>query len=208
MRSVTTRQRLFDIAAASVGVAVFAGPISLVALAIRLDDGGPVFFPQERVGLGRARFRVYKLRTMNDGKVTRVGRWLRPTGIDETPQFWNVLRGQMRMVGPRPLTPDDVVRFGYDTAESDGRYGVPPGITGLAQVWGGRSTRETRRLDALYANRSTLGGDTLLIALSFGMNLFGKRRVRDWMKRARRRRRDRRLPRRRYARAVPRLAAA
>lgn len=179
------RQRLFDLAFASAGLALFATPLVVIGVAILVDDGAPVLFRQERVGLGRRRFVIHKLRTMRDGRVTRVGAWLRATGLDETPQFIDVLRGELRMVGPRPLTPEDVVRFGYDGPDTDVRFAVPPGITGMAQVRGGRTVRESRRYDALYARTSSLGLDARLIAVSFLYNLGGKARVRRALRRAR-----------------------
>src|SRR5688572_1954448 len=103
-RSATPGMRLLDVGWASLGLAVYAPFYPVAALLILLTDGRPVLFVQTRVGRNRAPFRVFKLRTMRDGKVTPVGGWLRATGLDETTQFVNVLVGDMRMVGPRPLT--------------------------------------------------------------------------------------------------------
>ncbi|MES2639087.1 MAG: sugar transferase [Myxococcota bacterium] len=175
---MSRRQRAFDLAFATAGLALFAVPITTIGVAVRAEDGGPVLFRQERLGLGRRPFTIHKVRTMRDGRVTRVGAWLRATGLDETAQFLDVLRGDMRMVGPRPLTAEDVRRFGYHAASADDRFAVRPGITGLAQVAGGRTIRESRRYDALYARRSSLGLDATLIGLSFLMNLVGKKRAR------------------------------
>src|SRR5688500_4708965 len=99
-----------------VGLSLFAlwlfAPVQLVALlAVALEDGGPLYFVQERVGKRGRPFRIYKLRTMRHGQVTGLGRWLRATGLDETPQFFNVLRGEMSIVGPRPLTASDLERL-------------------------------------------------------------------------------------------------
>lgn len=171
-------RRGLDLLLAGGAASVFA-PIQLAAGAmIRLEDGGPVLFRQPRAGRGREPFMIFKLRTMRDGEVTRTGRWLRATGLDETPQFWNVLIGDMSIVGPRPLTSQDLARLGWIGPEHNGRFVVRPGITGLAQVVGGRSARHSRALDALYARRASLGLDLWLIAVSFGMNLAGKERVR------------------------------
>ena len=174
-------KRALDAGLGLVGTIVFAPAQLAIGALILLDDGAPVLFPQRRVGRHRAPFTVYKLRTMRNDEVTRVGRWLRLTGLDETPQFWNVLRGEMSVVGPRPLTQADVRRLGYDQAGRDQRFDVRPGITGLAQVVGGRSARHTRALDALYARRASPRLDLELVAISFGMNLFGKPRVRRWL---------------------------
>ncbi len=173
--------RVVDLVFGLGGSAAFAPAQTVIAALLVWEDGPPVLFTQERVGRGRVPFRIYKLRTMRDGQVTRVGRWLRGTGLDESLQFWNVLRGDMSFVGPRPLTEDDIVRLGYDVAGKDQRFSVKPGITGLAQVVGGRSARHTRALDALYARRASLRLDVELVAISFAMNLFGKKRVRGWL---------------------------
>jgi lipopolysaccharide/colanic/teichoic acid biosynthesis glycosyltransferase len=190
-----------DVVLGLIGAQLFA-PLQLVAGAlICVEDGGPVFFRQERVGRRRRPFTLLKLRTMRDGRVTRVGTWLRATGLDETPQFLNVLRGDMSVVGPRPLTAADVARLGWDRAERDARFGVRPGITGLAQLFAGRSARHSRALDALYARRSSPGLDLWLVAVSFAVNVRGKARVRGLLDRARRRRRAR--SRRARAAAAP-----
>lgn len=175
-------RRLVDLSFATAGLALFAAPLAAISAAIVLDDGFPVLFRQERVGLGRRPFTIHKLRTMRDGRVTRVGRWLRATGLDETPQFIDVLRGEMRMVGPRPFTAEDVRRFGLDGTRGDARFAVRPGITGLAQVMGGRTLRESRRYDAVYARAGSARGDVALISASFLMNLVGKRRARRWLR--------------------------
>lgn len=182
---MSRRQRAFDLAFATAGLALFAVPVTAIGVAIRAEDGGPVLFRQERVGRARRPFTIHKVRTMRAGEVTRVGAWLRATGLDETAQFLDVLRGDMRMVGPRPLTAEDVRRFGYDAPGADERFAVHPGITGLAQVAGGRTVRESRRYDALYARRSSLGLDVTLISLSFLMNLVGKKRARLAWRRSR-----------------------
>src|SRR5262249_23749774 len=128
-------------------------------------------------------FRIVKLRTMRAGRVTRVGRWLRATGLDETTQFIHVLRGEMSVVGPRPLTREDIERLGWSGLRHDARFAVRPGITGLAQVDGGRSARRSRALDALYARRRSIAMDLRLIAISAAMNALGKTRVRAWLRR-------------------------
>lgn len=176
-------KRAMDVSLSLAALGVFAPVAAAAALCIRLEDGGPVLFVQERVGRGRRPFSILKLRTMHGREVTRVGRWLRATGLDETAQFLNVLRGDMSIVGPRPLTPADVERLDWSGPEHDARFAVRPGITGLAQVLGGRSARHTRALDALYARRAGAALDLSLIAVSFAMNLAGKRRVRAALRR-------------------------
>src|SRR6266540_6243610 len=134
-------QRLFDVLGASAGLVAFAPVMALVAIAVLIDDGAPVLFGQERLGYRRRRFRILKFRTMRDGCVTRVGRMLRATGLDELPQFVNILRGDMSAVGPRPLTVADVTRLGWMAPRYDFRWRVLPGLTGLAQVTEARSGR-------------------------------------------------------------------
>jgi len=178
-------RRAYDIGFALLGCQVFA-PLFLVASAlIKLDDGGPVLFKQERVGRGRRPFAILKFRTMRGGEVTRVGKWLRATGLDETAQFLNVLLGEMSMVGPRPLTPRDVERLGWTQKEHDARWDVNPGITGLSQLFGGRVARGSLRLDKLYAAKRSAWLDTQLIAASFVVNVAGKRRTKRWLRRLR-----------------------
>jgi lipopolysaccharide/colanic/teichoic acid biosynthesis glycosyltransferase len=129
-----------------------------------------------------AAFAPLKLRSMREQRVTRVGRWLRRTGIDELPQFVNVLRGEMSVVGPRPLTQQDVERLGWHEPPHDWRFSANPGITGLSQLMAAPASRSTRRLDRLYLERQSLLLDLRLIALTFAVNLAGKRNVRRWLK--------------------------
>lgn len=148
-----------------------------VAAAILLDDGGPVLFRQARLGRGRRTFEIVKFRSMRDGRVTRVGRTLRATGLDELPQFLNILRGDLSAVGPRPITEDDARRFGWIGPSAAPRWRVRPGLTGLAQL-AGRSPGEFLRLDRCYARRQSLALDCRIIAMSFIVNLVGKSRAR------------------------------
>lgn len=188
-----------DVALSLVGLALFAPVHALAAVWGRLEDGGPLLFVQERCGQHSRPFRIFKLRTMRDGEVTRLGRWLRATGLDETAQFHNVLRGEMSIVGPRPLTHDDLVRLGWEQLLHHPRFALRPGITGLGQLFGSKGAREVLALDALYARRSSRASslwlDIRLIALSFAMNVVGKRRVRQLLRAQReRRRRPRTVP--------------
>ena len=114
---------------------------------------------------------------MRDGRVTRVGRFLRATGLDELPQFVNIVRGELSAVGPRPVTAEDAQRFGWTGAQADARWNVAPGLTGLAQL-AGRSPRESLLLDRCYARRQRLALDCRIIAMSFVVNLLGKSRAR------------------------------
>src|SRR5437868_5048041 len=113
MSSRPLQKRLFDVVGAAAGLLAFSPIMSIIAAAILVEDGGPVLFRQERLGRDRRAFTILKFRSMRDGRITRVGRILRATGLDELPQFVNVLRGEMSAVGPRPLTDSDVKRLGW-----------------------------------------------------------------------------------------------
>jgi lipopolysaccharide/colanic/teichoic acid biosynthesis glycosyltransferase len=179
---VARAQRIFDLIGATGGLVVFGPVMALIALAVLVDDGGPVLFRQERIGLGRRPFRILKFRSMRDGRVTRVGRALRGSGLDEVPQFINILRGDMSAVGPRPLTPDDVARLGWTGREFDFRWTCRPGLTGLAQLLGARAGDDASMLDRVHACRWSPLLDCQLIAWSFVVNAFGKARVRRWLR--------------------------
>ena len=150
-------KRLFDVSVAAIGLVLAAPLLLLVALAIKLDSRGPVFFRQRRYGRNSRVFRIFKFRTMtvtedgdqivqaaaNDARVTRVGRLLRATSVDELPQLINVLLGQMSMVGPRPHALAHEERFEEDFDLFSRRRRVLPGITGWAQVNGFRGETRT-----------------------------------------------------------------
>lgn len=175
-------KRVLDITFAVTACIVFAPVIAVIMLAIWLEDRGSPFFTQTRVGQGRKTFRVLKFRTMRDGFATRVGRWLRQTGLDELPQFVNVCRGEMSIVGPRPLTLEDITRLDWSSECHDWRFAMKPGITGIAQLAGGRSAQHSSRLDRLYLRQQCAALDLRMIAASFITNIVGKTTVRRWMR--------------------------
>lgn len=142
-------KRLFDIAGATLGLIALALVTPVIALAIWLDSGSPIFYRQRRVGRGGALFTVVKFRTMrtdaerpgearwadpDDPRMTRVGRWLRRTRLDELPQFANILRGEMSLVGPRPERLEFIGQLQEEIPFYRARLMVPPGLTGWAQV--------------------------------------------------------------------------
>lgn len=196
-------KRLCDLGLAGLGLVASAPLWALIALAIKLDDGGPVFYGQERVGRQGRRFRSWKFRSMvadadrrygalqareGDPRVTRVGRWLRATALDELPQLWNIFRGDMSFVGPRALMPEEVEVNGDGTLVAlekipgyAERHQVRPGLTGLAQVYAPRDIprRHKFRLDLLYIERQSLGLDLGLIAASFWITARGRWESRD-----------------------------
>lgn len=142
-------KRILDAVLSLCGLAVLLLPLALVALWVYIDDPGKVFFVHERVGKNGKRFRLYKFRTMRmdtpsdlatrnvedpDRYITRAGRILRKLSLDELPQLWNVLKGDMSLVGPRPLIPNEVAI--HEMRDRFGVYAVRPGVTGLAQING------------------------------------------------------------------------
>ena len=170
-------KRAFDVVGSCAGILVFAPVMAVAVMAVFIDDGRPLFFRQQRIGYRRRPFSIIKIRTMRDGRITRVGRLLRATGLDEVPQFINILSGEMSAVGPRPLTESDVRRLGWTGSAFDFRWEAKPGLTGLAQIVGAMSTDEALELDRTYTARWNPVLDCQLIALSFAVNVFGKSRV-------------------------------
>ena len=150
----------------------------LLGVAIWLDDGRPLFFHQERAGRSRVGFTIYKFRTMRENRVTRIGAWLRRSGLDETPQWFNVLVGEMSWIGPRPLTPTDLERLGWDQPQHDPRFSIRPGITGLAQLLAGVNGGWTRGVDRIYRMRRGWSLNTRIVVLSVMICVVGKQRVR------------------------------
>jgi undecaprenyl phosphate N,N'-diacetylbacillosamine 1-phosphate transferase len=175
-------KRALDLALAVTACLLFAPLVAGIAILVWLEDRNSPWFRQARVGRDRRLFIILKLRTLRNHEVTAVGRWLRGTGLDELPQFFNVLRGEMSIVGPRPLTPLDVERLGYHAIKDDWRFTANPGITGLSQLFGGVTARGSRRLDRLYLRRQGMLLDAQLIVLSFAVNMLGKRAIRRWIR--------------------------
>ena len=167
-RAGRTSKRVFDLALALPLLAVAAVPMALVALALWLADGSPVLFRQRRPGLGGRTFTLVKFRTMRAGdgpdeqRLTRLGRIVRTLSLDELPQLWNVVRGDMSLVGPRPLLPQYLERY---TPRQARRHEMPPGITGLAQVEGRNAlTWEERfELDVRYVDDWSLALDAWIV---------------------------------------------
>src|SRR4051794_33151913 len=115
-------QRLVDVIGAACGLVVFSPAMVGIVAALWCENRGPLLFRQERLGRDRRPFIILKFRSMQEGRVTRIGGFLRATGLDELPQFINILRGEMSAVGPRPLTAEDVLRLGWTTPEHDFRW--------------------------------------------------------------------------------------
>jgi lipopolysaccharide/colanic/teichoic acid biosynthesis glycosyltransferase len=191
-------KRLFDIVVSGTGLLVLAPVAAAIAAAIKIEDGGPILFIQERVGKDCRIFQALKFRSMivdaerhtgavqatvDDPRVTRVGRLLRATAFDELPQLWNIFRGDMSVVGPRPLRPGeaDTTANGVMLPLSaipgyEARHRVRPGLTGVAQVHAPRDLPRTGkfRYDLLYLRRAGLCVDLVLIAQSFWITARGR----------------------------------
>jgi len=172
--------RIFDIIVALTALLVFSPVLLVIPLLIFIDDRGPIFFCQPRLGRHKRIFNVWKFRTMRDGKVTRVGKWLRATALDEFLQFLLILRGKMSTVGPRPLTQDDVTRLGWDDADHRSRWSIIPGVTGLVQIYGGTSAAHSWELEQLYLTNKSFYIDTKIICLSAIVTICGKRKTKTW----------------------------
>ena len=179
---MSSLKRVFDVAGACAGLVAFAPVMAIVAIAVLIDDGRPLFFRQQRIGYRRRPFSILKIRTMREGRTTRVGRVLRATGLDEVPQLVNVLSGEMSAVGPRPLTESDVARLGWTGEAFDFRWEAKPGLTGLAQIVGPTLPIDALELDRTYAGSWNPLLDCRLIALSFAVNVFGKVRVQQFVR--------------------------
>jgi len=179
-------KRSLDIVGALIGLAITACLTIAIAIAIQIDDPGPLFYSQLRCGLNGKPFRIWKFRSMvvnaetlkhlvqnqakgnifkneNDPRITRIGKFLRRTSLDELPQFWNVLKGEMSLVGTRPPTLEEVNQYQEHHYE---RLQVKPGMTGMWQA-NGRSAiddfEEVVKLDVLYQQKWSIIYDLLLI---------------------------------------------
>jgi len=204
-------KRIFDVCLSGIGILVSLPLWLLIAAAIKLEDGGPIFYAQERMGKGGRVFKVYKFRSMipdaekhtgavwaseHDPRVTRVGKILRATAMDELAQLWSIFKGDMSFVGPRALRPEEIEvdpRSKYKRIEDFPNYSirtsVVPGLTGIAQVYAPRDvTRRNKfRYDALYVRKQSFLLDLGLIFLSFLVTFSGSwengerpRKLRRW----------------------------
>jgi Undecaprenyl-phosphate galactose phosphotransferase WbaP len=193
-------KRLFDILFSLSVLILFAPVYLLLALSIALSSSGPIFYVQERVGKNRKRFYCLKFRTMvenaddllleimeksphlrqefednfklkQDPRITWIGRFLRMTSLDEFPQFWNVLKGDMSVVGPRPLVEEELPRYGRHINKI---LTIRPGITGLWQVSGRNDIPYPRRvqIDLYYANEKNLWMDMWIVFKTIGVVIF------------------------------------
>ena len=175
-----TLKRLFDIGSSAIALLLLSPIFAVVALAIKLEDGGPVFFTQERCTLGGETFMILKFRSMivdaekdgrphpageKDDRITKVGRFIRATRVDELPQLINILRGDMSVVGPRPERVEHVEKYSADIPEFALRNKVKGGLTGYAQVYGKYNTTalDKLKMDFVYIMNYSLRLDLEII---------------------------------------------
>lgn len=174
-------KRGMDLVVAGSALALMAIPMAVIAALVAVSMGRPILFRHVRPGLHNAPFTMLKFRTMRDGagtdaeRLTRVGRLLRSTSLDELPQLWNVLRGEMSIVGPRPLLVEYLDRY---TPEQARRHDVKPGITGLVQVSGRNALawEEKLALDVQYVRQRTLALDVRILARTL-FQVIGRRGI-------------------------------
>ncbi|KAB2847881.1 MAG: sugar transferase, partial [Hyphomicrobiaceae bacterium] len=170
-------KRLFDLAAVLVTLPLWLPLLAALTLIVRLKLGSPVLFAQDRPGLGGKTFRLVKLRSMTDARdaagellpdavrLTPFGRWLRATSLDELPELWNVLKGDMSLVGPRPLLIEYLPLYSPDQAR---RHEVRPGVTGWAQVNGRNAISWEQKFDydVFYVAHRSLWLDIRILAMT------------------------------------------
>ena len=173
-------KRGIDIILSGMAIVILSPLLLFLCIAIKLDTPGPILFKQKRVGIHRSFFQIYKFRTMrvdaekysgpmlaqeNDPRITRLGRFLRAVRLDELPQIWNVLNGDMSIVGPRPERPFFVEKFTAEMPEYAYRHNVKPGITGMAQVYGKYNTTAFDKLiyDLMYIQQCSILTDLSII---------------------------------------------
>ncbi len=189
LRLYTAWKRIADVVFALIGLLFFIPILPFLALAILFESRGPVFYKQTRVGKGGAHFQIYKLRTMrndaengtgaqwatkNDSRITRMGKFLRKTRLDELPQLFNMLRGDMSLIGPRPERPEFVDQLSEDIPYYRARLAVKPGLTGWAQVrfrYGNTSEDALRKLqyDLYYIRHQSLLLDIVIAFKTIGV---------------------------------------
>jgi len=187
-------KRVFDVVVSAIGLVIVSPIIAFVAIIIKTVSQGPVFFKQQRVGLGGKIFDIYKLRTMrvdaekytgpvwakeNDPRLIKFGKIIRKMHIDELPQLFNVLIGDMSIVGPRPERPELVKVLKGVISDYEKRLKVKPGITGLAQVWHKydetiQDVKKKIKYDLLYIREMCLMVDLRILARTFFVVLIGR----------------------------------
>lgn len=184
-------KRIFDVFVSVILLLAFAPLMGLIACAVKATSRGPAIFKQQRLGYQKKPFTMFKFRTMIDGsgkpmdsvlvgdkRVTSVGKFLRSSHLDELLQLWNVLKGDMSLVGPRPYSADKFDLFMKTYPDYEQRFNVKPGMTGLVQVWGRRwilANRETAiALDNQYVRQQSFSEDLRILMQTISAVLRGR----------------------------------
>ena len=187
-------KRVLDLILSLLALIILMPVMIIIAILIKIDSKGPVFFLQERLGKDGKVFKIIKFRTMvvnaenigdglkvkseNDNRITKVGKILRKTSLDELPQFVNVLKGDMSIIGPRPPVTYHPHKYEEYTEEQKNRFNLRPGITGLAQVKVRNSVSwdERIKIDLLYVEKVTFFSDIKIVILTF-ISVFNKKGI-------------------------------
>lgn len=172
-------KRIFDIVFSIIALIVFLLPILIISVLLLFKEKHNIIFTQHRVGKDKEIFEIFKFQTLVNDKPTTTGKFLRKTGLDELPQFINVLKGDMSIVGPRALTLNDIERLKWNSEFHHIRWNHKPGITGVGQIYGGQHKKTSWFWDIYYIKNQNIVKDLLIIAISFFMNIFGKTKVRQ-----------------------------
>ncbi|CEN24995.1 glycosyltransferase [[Clostridium] sordellii] len=183
-------KRILDIISSLLGLIVAIPIILVIAIIIKLEDNGPVFYSQQRLGKDEKNFFVYKLRSMrvdaekyggaqwaqkDDPRITKIGKFIRKTRIDEIPQLFNILKGDMSLIGPRPERPELTYKFNKEIPGFIDRLVIKPGLTGLAQVNGGYdiSPEEKLKWDIIYIKNRNIFLDISIVFKTIGVVFTG-----------------------------------
>lgn len=172
-------KRLFDITFSIIALFIFALPILVISFLLLFREKHKLIFKQNRAGKDKKTFEIYKFQSMVDGEVTSTGRFLRKSGLDELPQFINVLKGDMSIVGPRALTQSDIERLNWQSDFHNIRWQQRPGITGFGQIYGGQHKKTSWFWDKYYISNQNIFIDFVIVSISFLMNILGKTKVRQ-----------------------------
>ncbi|CEN89678.1 sugar transferase [Paraclostridium sordellii] len=184
-------KRILDIISSLLGLIVAIPIILVIAIIIKIEDNGPVFYSQQRLGKDEKNFFVYKLRSMrvdaekyggvqwaqkDDPRITKIGKFIRKTRIDEIPQLFNILKGDMSLIGPRPERPELTYKFNKEIPGFIDRLVIKPGLTGLAQVNGGYdiSPEEKLKWDIIYIKNRNIFLDISIIFKTIGVVFTGE----------------------------------
>lgn len=155
---------------------IFSLPLFVfIAIIIIVFSGFPVFYNQKRIGLNKKDFTIHKFRSMKNNEITLIGKIIRKFGIDEFPQLWNIMKGEMNFVGPRPLTNDDIIRLNWTSNYYNQRWTVKPGITGLAQLTNICNKKISWFYDKYYVNNKSFCLDLKILLKSILIPIFGKK---------------------------------